>query len=177
MTSSTPTKRPARAACRAVRKRFLPLSRYLKGLGNGGAESVRLNFDGKEIDFSVERFTLNGGWTFDMIEQAIMGNADGVGYDITPGVKSDIGRSLFYMPEGNAPTLDGTMVPYWCIKYMQPGIGMAAVEGMEAIFHRIETGGLAKVPTSREMVQNVDIWCHTGLEATLPEHFGAWKTI
>ncbi len=169
-------KSPRNGSLFGARLAISPLNSFLKGLGSSGVTSGRLMVDGKELNFDTEEFTWDG-FNMKMMEQPVLANVDGLGYNINANVKSNIANSLYYFPEGNAPTSDGGTAPYWQIRYMEANPGMSPGEGLPAIFNRFETGALASTgATNTVMEQRIDMVANCGPQFLLPQHFGILKT-
>lgn len=94
---------------------------YLKGTSNTGLYSARLNVDGKEVNFNVEKYS-TGGITFQIMRLPILDNPDLFNY--TGNIYN---RSMYFVPADKVKTVGGPAVGRIRIRYKKqsslPGLG------------------------------------------------------
>lgn len=94
---------------------------YLKGTSNTGINSARLSVDGKEIDFTVDKYKA-GGIEFQIMRLPILDNPDLFNY--TGNIYN---RSMYFVPADKVKTVGGPAVGRIRIRYKKqsslPGLG------------------------------------------------------
>lgn len=144
-----------------------PIAYYGKNLtGTGGLTQVRMGVNGREIDMMVEKITLPGGKSLEIIKLPIMDDPAGIG-------ATDISNYMYLLPKGNTTTKDSGVQPRLSLRTMKQyainGNGMLTNTGMYPV-RETHTGGLAPYPTNGELIWNTDWDCELGLDLLVAEH-------
>lgn len=140
---------------------------HLKNLGSSGVTSARMNMDGRQLDFEVDSFKLQG-YRFQKYLMPILNQPDLMGGTVPA-------RSLWFMPEGTTKvTLSGeegytTQKPSIQIRY----VALSKVYSGSDVWMETHTGALSPVnPNGERHEAKLDITTHQGLEVNGSEHFG-----
>ncbi len=129
----------------------------IKGLPSSGAsQSVRLNVDGKEINYNVERFT-KGKFSYEFTSLGLSDHPQIFNFTGSAGIN----KNVYGVPKGKVKTQgNGGMEPRIGVRYFpnqNPGHGTEIIQ-------ELYTGGLAPKPTSAEQILQCDWTTHQGLE-------------
>lgn len=130
-----------------------------KNMGSSNIQSVRLNFDGKEIDFNADRVTY-GNYELKYAYLKILDHPHLFG-------GTTIAKSVYGIPDGRVkvqagPGGRGGMEPRIGVRYMTNG--RAAYNEGTGIIREWYTGALAPTPTSGKEVLTVHYSTTQGLE-------------
>lgn len=140
-----------------------------KNLGSSGVTSARLNMDGNDVDYNVNKFT-KGKFTFEFGSLSILDHPEVFNF----AGSSAIGKSIMGVPkdkvktESSASGGTSSLLPRVGIRYM-PNPKANLNQGTEYI-QEFETGGLAKIPTSSEQVLNIHFLSRQGMEVLGAKH-------
>lgn len=148
------------------------ISKYLKNLGSSGVTSVRLNIDGKSMDFEVEHLDY-GGASLDFVHVPIFDNPQLFSATISP----DINGSIFWTPKGSVDTVDNGQQPYLQIRNTPSPFGGGVNGSNNGIMAEWRTGALAETATSSVAQLHTDFYSAQGLEGLAPKHFQKFRVI
>lgn len=148
------------------------ISKYLKNLGSSGVTSVRLNIDGKDMDFEVEHLDY-GGASLDFVHVPIFDNPQLFSATISP----EINGSIYWVPKGSVDTVDNGQQPYLQIRHTPSPFGSGVNGSNNGIMAEWRTGALAETPTSSKAQLHTDWYTSQGLEGLAPKHFQKYRVI
>lgn len=152
-------------------KAYRIISKFLKNLGSSGVTSVRLNIDGRTLDFEVEHLSY-GGYEFDFIHVPIFDHPQLFSSTLRP----DVNGSLYFVPKDQVDTVDNGRQPRMQIRHTPtPFMGNAANKSANGIVTEWRTGALAEIPTSSTMQLHTDWETGQGLECIAVKHFQKYQ--
>ena len=137
---------------------YAVLSKFLKNLGSSGVTSVRLNIDGRTLDFEVEQLKYRG-YTFDFVHVPIFDHPQ----LFSSTLRADVNGSLYFVPKDQVDTVDNGRQPRMQIRYT-PSPFAGANGSSNGIVKEWRTGALAEVPTSSVTQLHTDWYTAQGLE-------------
>ena len=150
---------------------YAVLSKFLKNLGSSGVTSVRLNIDGRTLDFEVEQLKYRG-YTFDFVHVPIFDHPQ----LFSSTLRADVNGSLYFVPKDQVDTVDNGRQPRMQIRYTPSPF--AGVNGSSnGIVKEWRTGALAEVPTSSQTQLHTDWWTAQGLECLAVKHFQKYRVV
>lgn len=148
------------------------ISKYFKNLGSSGVTSVRLNIDGRSMDFEVEHLSY-GGYELDFVHVPIFDNPQLFSATLSP----DISGSIFWVPKGSVDTVDNGQQPYLQIRHTPSPFGQGTGGSNNGIMAEWRTGALSENKTSSVAVLHTDWYTAQGLEGLAPKHFQKYRVI
>ena len=148
------------------------LDHYFKNLGSGGVTSARMNMDGQEINFMVERFQ-EGGFYFQKYNLPLLDHPDLYGGTTTA-------QDLYFTPEGKARVQDKegypTYEPCAQVRYKQQPANIT--KSGNGIWGEIHSGAYSPVnPNGERKEAKVDYTTTQGLEILGAQHFGRLRKV
>ncbi len=150
---------------------YRKISTYLKNLGSSGVNSVRLNIDGKTLDFEVEHLSY-GGYELDFIHVPIFDNPQ----LFSATISADVNGSIYWVPKGSVDTVDNGQQPYLQIRNTpSPMYGNSANSSNNGRMSEWRTGAL--VGTNDTMYLKTNWYAAQGLEALCPKHFQKFRVV
>ena len=154
-------------------KAYRVISKFLKNLGSSGVTSVRLNIDGKTLDFEVEHLSY-GGYEFDFVHVPIFDHPQ----LFSTSLRADVNGSLYFVPKDQVDTVDNGRQPRMQIRHTPtPFMGNAANKSANGIITEWRTGALAEIPTSSTMQLHTDWETGQGLECLAVKHFQKYRIV
>jgi len=91
-----------------------PYSTYLKNLGSGGVESVRMQIDGRSVDLVVDNYKTVGGFSYDIAKIETFDDPT-----VYPSSATNIGGSLYYIPKDSVNLVGGGTQKRFLVRYMK----------------------------------------------------------
>jgi hypothetical protein len=154
-------------------KAYRIISKFLKNLGSSGVTSVRLNIDGKTLDFEVEHLSY-GGYEFDFVHVPIFDHPQ----LFSTTLRADVNGSLYFVPKDQVDTVDNGRQPRMQIRHTPtPFMGNAANKSANGIVTEWRTGALAEIPTNSTMQLHTDWETGQGLECLAVKHFQKYRIV
>ena len=150
---------------------YAVLSKFLKNLGSSGVTSVRLNIDGRTLDFEVEQLKYRG-YTFDFVHVPIFDHP----HLFSSTLRADVNGSLYFVPKDQVDTVDNGRQPRMQIRYT-PSPFAGANGSSNGIVKEWRTGALAEVPTSSVTELHTDWYTAQGLECLAVKHFQKYRVV
>jgi len=150
---------------------YAVLSKFLKNLGSSGVTSVRLNIDGRTLDFEVEQLKYRG-YTFDFVHVPIFDHPQ----LFSSTLRADVNGSLYFVPKDQVDTVDNGRQPRMQIRYT-PSPFAGANGSSNGIVKEWRTGALAEVPTSSVTQLHTDWYTAQGLECLAVKHFQKYRVV
>lgn len=150
---------------------YAVLSKFLKNLGSSGVTSVRLNIDGRTLDFEVEQLKYRG-YTFDFVHVPIFDHPQ----LFSSTLRADVNGSLYFVPKDQVDTVDDGRQPRMQIRYT-PSPFAGANGSSNGIVKEWRTGALAEVPTSSVTQLHTDWYTAQGLECLAVKHFQKYRVV
>ncbi len=147
------------------------VSQFLKNLGSSGVTSVRLNIDGRTLDFEVEQFKY-GGYTFDFVYVPIFDHPQ----LFSSSIRADVNGSMYLIPKDQVDTVDNGRQPRMQIRYT-PSPFMGSNGFSDGITKEWRVGGLAETPTSGDAVLTTNWYTAQGLECLAVKHFQKYRVV
>lgn len=152
---------------------YAVISKFLKNLGSSGVTSVRLNIDGRTLDFEVEQLKYRG-YTFDFIHIPIFDHPQ----LFSSTLVADVNGSVYFVPKDQVDTVDNGRQPYLQIRHTPtPFMGTAANKSANGIITEWRTGALAEISTSSVMQLHTDWETAQGLEALAVKHMQKYRVV
>lgn len=152
---------------------YAVVSKFLKNLASSGVTSVRLNIDGRTLDFEVEQLKYRG-WTFDFVHVPIFDHPQ----LFSSTLRADINGSLYFIPKGQVDTVDNGRQPYMQIRHTPtPFTGSSANKSANGIVTEWRTGALAEIPTSDTLELRTNWETAQGLEALAVKHMQKYRVV
>jgi len=149
------------------------LSKFFKNLGSSGVTSVRLNIDGRTMDFEVERINYRG-YNLEFVHIPIFDHPQLFSSTIRP----DINGSIFWVPKDQVDTMENGRQPRIQIRYTPtPFTGRSATGFANGMVHEWRTGALAEISTSSVSQLHTDFETYQGLECIAVKHFQKYRVI
>lgn len=154
-------------------KAYRIISKFLKNLASAGVTSIRLNIDGRSLDFNVDHLSY-GGYEFDFVHIPLLDHPQLFSATLSP----EINGSLYLVPKDQVDTVDNGRQPRIQIRYTAtPFMGSSANTSADGMVREWRTGALAEVPTSSEMVLHTDWETTQGLECLAVKHFQKYRIV
>lgn len=154
-------------------KAYRIISKFLKNLGSSGVTSVRLNIDGRDLDFMVEHLSY-GGFEFDFVRVPIFDHPQ----LFSSTLRADVNGSLYFVPKDQVDTVDNGRQPRMQIRHTPtPFMGNAANKSANGIVTEWRTGALAEIPTNSTMQLHTDWETGQGLECLAVKHFQKYQIV
>ena len=150
---------------------YAVLSKFLKNLGSSGVTSVRLNIDGRTLDFEVEQLKYRG-YTFDFVHVPIFDHPQ----LSSSTLRADVNGSLYFVPKDQVDSVDNGRQPRMQIRYT-PSPFAGANGSSNGIVKEWRTGALAEVPTSSVTQLHTDWYTAQGLECLAVKHFQKYRVV
>jgi len=150
---------------------YAVLSKFLKNLGSSGVTSVRLNIDGRTLDFEVEQLKYRG-YTFDFVHVPIFDHPQ----LFSSTLRADVNGSLYFVPKDQVDTVDNGRQPRMQIRYT-PSPFAGAGGSSNGIVKEWRTGALAEAPTSSVTQLHTDWYTAQGLECLAVKHFQKYRVV
>ena len=150
---------------------YAVISKFLKNLGSSGVTSVRLNIDGRTLDFEVEQLKYRG-YTFDFVHVPIFDHPQ----LFSSTLRADVNGSLYFVPKDQVDTVDNGRQPRMQIRYT-PSPFAGANGSSNGIVKEWRTGALAEVPTSSVTQLHTDWYTAQGLECLAVKHFQKYRIV
>ena len=150
---------------------YAVLSKFLKNLGSSGVTSVRLNIDGRTLDFEVEQLKYRG-YTFDFVHVPIFDHPQ----LFSSTLRADVNGSLYFVPKDQVDTVDNGRQPRMQIRYT-PSPFAGANGSSNGIVKEWRTGALAEVPTSSVTQLHTDWYTAQGLVCLAVKHFQKYRVV
>lgn len=148
-----------------------PWDVWAKNLGSSGVESVRLNIDGREVDFEVDRIRY-GNAEFEFIHLPIFDHPQLFPYGIVP----EMTGSCYFTPKDKVQVEGGGMEPRLQIRYLPKPMAGGNSQS-NGIITEWNTGALAPIPTNSVMVWHTDWWTNQGLEVLGAKHMQRFRVV
>jgi hypothetical protein len=150
---------------------YAVLSKFLKNLGSSGVTSVRLNIDGRTLDFEVEQLKYRG-YTFDFVHVPIFDHPQ----LFSSTLRADVNGSLYFVPKDQVDTVDNGRQPRMQIRYT-PSPFAGANGSSNGIVKEWRIGALAEVPTSSVTQLHTDWYTAQGMECLAVKHFQKYRIV
>jgi len=150
---------------------YAVVSKFLKNLGSSGVTSVRLNIDGRTLDFEVEQLKYRG-YTFDFVHIPIFDHPQLFSSEL----RADVNGSIYFVPKDQVDTVDNGRQPRMQIRYT-PSPFAGANGSSNGIVKEWRTGALAEVPTSSVTQLHTDWYTAQGLECLAVKHFQKYRVV
>lgn len=150
---------------------YAVISKFLKNLGSSGVTSVRLNIDGRTLDFEVEQLKYRG-YTFDFVHVPIFDHPQ----LFSSTLRADVNGSLYFVPKDQVDTVDNGRQPRMQIRYT-PSPFAGANGSSNGIVKEWRTGALAEVPTSSVTQLHTDWYTAQGMECLAVKHFQKYRIV
>jgi hypothetical protein len=150
---------------------YAVVSKFLKNLGSSGATSVRLNIDGRTMDFEVEQLKYRG-YIFDFVHIPIFDHPQ----LFSATLRADVNGSIYFVPKDQVDTVDNGRQPRMQIRYT-PSPFAGANGSSNGIVKEWRTGALAEVPTSSVTQLHTDWYTAQGLECLAVKHFQKYRVV
>ena len=147
------------------------LDRFFKNLNSSGVTSIRMEIDGRSIDFMVDHISYRG-YEIDFIHLPILNHPEIFSSTLTPSISG----SIFFVPKDNVETVDGGRAPRLQIRYT-PSPFMGTGGSSDGVMKEWRTGALAENPTSSVAVLHTDWYTEQGLEALAVKHFQKYRIV
>lgn len=147
------------------------LDRFFKNLGSSGVTSVRMNIDGRSIDFMVDHISYRG-YEIDFVHIPILDHPQLFSSTLTP----DIAGSIYFVPKDQIETVDNGRNARIQIRYM-PSPFMGANGSSDGVIKEWRTGALAEVPTSSVAQLHTDWYTEQGLECLGVKLFQKYRIV
>ena len=146
---------------------------FLKNLGSAGVTSVRMNIDGRSVDFMVDQVSYRG-FTFDLVNIPIFDHPQLFSTTLSP----DIYGSIYFVPKDQVDTIDNGRQPRIQVRYMaSPFMGGGANISSDGVITEWKTGALAPNPTSSVAQLHTDWLTNQGLECLAVKHFQKYRVV
>ena len=147
------------------------ISKFFKNLGSAGVTSVRLNIDGRTMDFEVEQVDYRG-CIIDFVHIPIFDDPTLFSATISP----DVNGSIYFVPKGSVDTVDGGQQPYLQIRTVSsPFYGNTVNSSNNGRMAEWRTG--AMVGIGDVMYLKTNWYAAQGLEGLAPKHFQKFRVI
>jgi hypothetical protein len=143
-------------------------STFFKNLASSGVTSTRMIVDGMETNLDVEK-AVYGGTTFNMSVSSYLDNNEAVGSAATSLIPA--AKRAYGFPLGYAPVVGGTKVPYMTTVRPEKIANDGPNRTVRGATMEINHGGLADTATSGDLVLNLEMVSHIGLELNNPQAF------
>lgn len=150
---------------------YAVISKFLKNLGSSGVTSVRLNIDGRTLDFEVEQLKYRG-YTFDFVHVPIFDHPQ----LFSSTLRADVNGSQYFVPKDQVDTVDNGRQPRMQIRYT-PSPFAGANGSSNGIVKEWRTGALAEVPTSSVTQLHTDWYTAQGMECLAVKHFQKYRIV
>jgi len=150
---------------------YAVISKFLKNLGSSGVTSVRLNIDGRTLDFEVEQLKYRG-YTFDFVHVPIFDHPQ----LFSSTLRADVNGSLYFVPKDQVDTVDNGRQPRMQIRYT-PSPFAGANGSSNGIVKEWRIGALAEVPTSSVTQLHTDWYTAQGMECLAVKHFQKYRIV
>lgn len=147
------------------------VSKFLKSLASASVSSVRLNIDGRNLDFEVEQLKY-GGYTFDFIHVPIFDHPQ----LFSATLVADVNGSMYLVPKDQVDTIENGRQPRIQIRHKASPF-MGANGSSDGITKEWRTGALAEVPTSSVTQLHTDWYTAQGLECLAVKHFQRYRVV
>lgn len=147
------------------------LDKFFKNLGSSGVTSVRMNIDGKTLDFDVDHVSY-GGFEIDLLYVPILSHPQLFSATLTPTISG----SIYFVPKDQVETVDGGREGRIQIRYT-PSPFSGANGSSNGIIKEWRTGALAEVPTSSVTQLHTDWYTAQGLECLGVKHFQKFRVV
>ncbi len=152
---------------------YAVVSKFLKNLGSSGVTSVRLNIDGRTLDFEVEQLKYRG-YTFDFIHIPLFDHPQ----LFSSTLVADVNGSIYFVPKDQVDTVDNGRQPRIQIRHTPtPFMGTSANKSANGIITEWRLGALAEVPTSSVMELKTNWETAQGLECLAVKHFQKYRVV
>lgn len=149
------------------------ISKFLKSLPSASVASVRINIDGRTLDFEVEQLKY-GGYTFDFIHVPIFDHPQ----LFSATLVADVNGSAYFIPKDQVDTVENGRQPRIQIRHTPtPFMGNAANKSANGIITEWRTGALAEIPTNSTMQLHTDWETAQGLEMLAVKHCQKYRII
>lgn len=148
-------------------------SNLLKGLASSGAlSSLRLQVDGRSIDFETENF-MYGGFNIRLKTLGYLDNVEMVGSAATSLMP--IAKKAFWIPTGTVNSIGNSAQPYIKLAHLPEPIttGANRYMSMDGLVCETHYDGLAPAATNGRRVLTMDMTSNIGLWLNNPQAFGA----
>lgn len=143
-------------------------STFFKNLASSGVTSTRMMVNGMSTNLDVDMATY-GGTTFNMAVSSYLDNNEMVGSSATSLLP--VAKRAYGFPLGYAPVVGGTKVPYMTTVRPEKIASDGPNRTVRGATMEINHGGLADTATSGDMVLNLEMVSHIGLEVNNPQAF------
>lgn len=152
---------------------YAVVSKFLKNLGSGGVTSVRLNIDGRTLDFEVEQLKYRG-YTFEFVHVPIFDHPQ----LFSSTLRADINGSLYFIPKDQVDTVDNGRQGRIQIRHTPtPFMGSAANKSANGITTEWRLGALAEIPTSDTLQLQTNWETAQGLECLAVKHMQKYRVV
>ncbi len=152
---------------------YAVVSKFLKNLASSGVTSVRLNIDGRTLDFEVEQLKYRG-YTFDFVHVPIFDHPQ----LFSSTLRADINGSLYFVPKDQVDTVDNGRQPRMQIRHTPtPFMGTAANKSANGITTEWRLGALAEIPTSDTLQLQTNWETAQGLECLAVKHMQKYRVV
>jgi len=148
------------------------VDKFFKNLGSSGVTSVRLNVDGREIDFMVDQISYRN-FTLDFVPLPILDHPQLFSATLTPTLNG----SIHWVPKDQIETVDGGLEPRIQIRYTESPFGRGVNGSNNGMVAEWRTGALAEIPTSSVTQLHTDFYTAQGLECLGVKHFQRYRVI
>lgn len=148
-----------------------PWDVWLKNLGSAGVNSVRMNIDGKSVNLEVDRFSY-GNFNFEFIHLPLFDHPQLMSQTVLP----DVVGSVYWIPKDKIQVEGGGMEARMQIRYLpKPMAGGNSISN--GIITEWNTGALAPIPTSDQMIWRTNWYTNQGLELLGTKHMQRFRTV
>jgi hypothetical protein len=153
-------------------KPYRLMSKFFKNLGSGGVTSVKMEIDGRTLDFEVEHIAY-GGAELDLLHIPVLDHPQVFSASYTP----DIAGSVYWVPKDQVDTVDNGRQGRIQIRYTKSPFGMGSNGSNNGRIAEWRTGALAEVPTSSTAQLHTDWYTAQGLECIGVKHFQKYRIV
>jgi hypothetical protein len=151
---------------------YAVVAKWAKNLGSSGVTSVRLNIDGRQLDFEVEQLKYRHA-TIDFVHIPLFDHPQLFSSTLSP----DINGSIYFVPKDQVDTLENGRQPRIQIRYTPSPFGAGRNGSNNGLMAEWRTGALAEVPTSSVAQLHTDWYSAQGLECLAVKHFQKYRVV
>ncbi|GAB3024345.1 hypothetical protein GCM10027051_31210 [Niabella terrae] len=146
---------------------LIPFDVAIKNLSSSGVTSARMNMDGREINFEVDKFKF-GGFNFQKMLLPILNQPEIFGNTIQA-------KGVYFIPEGNVKAMDSNQVattqPRIQVRYLPIPTGVT--NKGNGVWGEIHDGAFSEInPSGGEAAEIVSWITYQCIEVLGAQHFG-----
>ena len=148
------------------------ISKFLKSLPSASVASVRMNIDGRTLDFEVEQLKY-GGYTFDFIHIPLFDHPQ----LFSATLVADVNGSLYFVPKDQVDTVENGQQPRIQIRYTETPFESTANSSSNGMVSEWRTGAHSGVPTSSLAQLHTNCYTAQGLEMLAVKHCQKYRIV